>query len=296
MDIGKLHTFSTLCTCRNFTETAEQLYVSQPNVSKQIKRLETELGVHLIERQGRTFRITEAGELFLEYANQILKLYAEAQDRLKPFALPTQQFLNFGTTSLIGANILPEVLSGFMQQIPHAQIAMKIESSKQIVRMLMQQEIEFAFLSSYIPLPSDEYCSQFFCEDKLVLIVPPTHRLAEHTTCTLADLNGEYFLIKNANASLYKHLLKSLNHPSFMLDKRIEVGSQTSIKHSVQHGLGISIVSEHIVTSDIERGELVALSIDGFDLKRDIHIVYPKTHPLSSITEEFIKFLQRYPY
>lgn len=295
MDISKLQTFSTLCACRNFTEAAEQLYVTQPNVSKQIKRLEAELGVSLIERQGRSFRITEAGELFLEYANQILGLYAQAQDRLKPFTHSMQQVLSFGTTSLIGAHILPEVLSSFVQHAPSVQLAMKIESSKHIVRMLQQQEIEFAFLSSYIPLPED-YQSQFFCEDRLVLIVPPNHRLAQQQTCTLSDLDGEHFLIKNVNASLYKHLQKSLGYPHFMRDKRIEVGSQTSIKHSVQHGLGISIVSEHIVQSNLQRGELVALTIDGFPLKREIHLVYSKNHPLSPITETFIQFIQQHTH
>ena len=295
MDIIKLQAFSTLCECRNFTEAAEQLYVTQPNVSKQIKRLETELGVSLIERQGRTFRVSEAGKLFLEYANQILALYAQAQDQLKPFKQSIQQVLNFGTTSLIGSHILPEILSNFIQQTPSTQLAMKIESSKYIVRMLHQQEIELAFLSSYIPLPN-EYHSQFFCEDRLVLIVPPYHRLANQTHCRISELDGEHFLIKNINSSLYRHLSKSLGHPDFMSNKRIEVGSQTSIKHSVQHGLGISIVSEHIVQSDIQRGDLVALTIDGFPLKRDIHLIYSKSHPLSPITEKFIQFIQQHSY
>lgn len=291
MDFNKLQTFSVLAYHKNFSKAAESLFVSQPNVTKQIQRLEEELGAQLIERDKQNFSLTDEGHLFLEFCQQVLQLQTHYEQKRQSLKVEREK-LNLGTTHLIGNAILPEILLDFSQQVPGLKLNLKVEHSKQIVSMFNKGEISIALLSSYIPINMTTLETAFVCDDPLVVIVPPTHRLAETTECRLIDLEGERFITKDTQSSLYRYLQNELGHPNFLQSPHVGIGTQTSIKHAVSTGLGISIVSSHLIQSDLALNKLSALTIKDYSLKRTIYAYRHSSYAKHETSERFMAFIK----
>ncbi|WP_282920639.1 LysR family transcriptional regulator [Ignavigranum ruoffiae] len=293
MDIDKIQSFVTVCSTKNFTDAAEQLYTSQANISKHLKSIETELQCQLILRKGRQFDLTEAGEVFLVYAENIIRTYQQAINELNMVKTNEKVRLSFGTTASIGANILPKYLSNFKYTEPTTKLSMKIDQSQEILNLLNKGQIDFAILSHYITQGLNSYKYIPLIEDKLIVIVPPNHPLAKKESCKLSELNKETFLIKHSQASLNKYLAQELNHPPFLTENRLEVGSQNNIKHFVQNGLGISIVSTSLIREELKEGKIGIIEIEGLQLTRTINIVIPKNKKLFPTSINFVKYLTK---
>lgn len=293
MDFEKLRTYYTLCQLKNFSATSEALFISQPNVTKQIKRLESELDMTLIVRESRKFQLTPAGERLLEFSEKVLREYEDFETSISRIKSGEQQLL-LGTTHLIGSSILPNILLELTQLHPQIKMNLQVERSKQIVELLLSGRIDLALLSSYIKIPSDDFVRMTICSDKLVVIVPPTHHLAKSDYCTLEDLENEIFISKDSSASLVRYLNQSLNNPNFLSETNISIGNQTTIKHSVANGIGISIVSEHLIENDVKEGRLHKLEIIDPPLSRDIQLVYRANKPLKPSAELLIDFIKHH--
>ena len=276
MNIDKLQTFKTLCETMSFTKTAEELYTSQPNVTKQIKSLEEELGYPLIERTHKSFTLTEYGKLFYETAKKVVATMNGGLNALRELADTTSRSIIIGATPFIGSTILPTLLPLLNDAFPDHQVSIKVDRSKVILADLEARKIQLAFFSEYIPVDMKQFASTTVYEDSLIVICKADHALAKKGHCTLEDLNGERYISKGSQSSLHKFLLKQLREPEFMNRQPFVVDNQYSIKEAVAHGLGISIVSELLVKKDLESGYLSKLELDGFTPKRNIQLVYRK--------------------
>ncbi|MGX7075887.1 LysR family transcriptional regulator [Globicatella sanguinis] len=292
MVFEKIYTFNTLCKFKNFSTTAEHLYISQPNVTKQIKRLEKELDTELILRTSKTFELTKAGEAFFDFTEILIKEHEQFNHRLAIIKQEKDQ-LRLGTTNLIGNSILPNILLEFTQEFPNLRLNLQVERSKQIVNLLVNGKIDLALLSSYINVPSKNYNQQTVFKDKLVLIVPPDHRLAHLSYCQLNDLNDEPFITKEDSASLVNFLKEQLNNPAFLNQPTINISTQTSIKHAVAKGLGIAIVSEQLIENDIKLNKLCKMEIEGYPLSRDIQMIYRSDIKLPMAASLFKQHLEK---
>ena len=274
MNFDKLKIFTTLYETRHFSKTAEALYISQPNVTKQIRSLEQELGYPLIERQYKNFSITAFGELFYRSAVKLLQDYEQTLADLEALAQASQTVLHIGATPFIGSTILPAVLTQFKQLYPEFQLSLKIDRSKAILEELNKGNLNIAFLSEYIPINEKLYSFSNIYEDPLVFICAPNHPLASKPIIHLADLAQETYISKGSHSSLHRFLYRQLNEPAFMNNNAFVVDNQFSIKEAVAHGLGIAIVSELLVKKDLERQSLAKLSLSECQPSRNIRIVY----------------------
>ena len=254
----------------SFTKTAEELYTSQPNVTKQIKSLEEELGYPLIVRTHKSFTLTEYGKLFYETAKKVVATMNGGLNALRELADTTSRSI------IIGSTILPALLPLLNDAFPDHQVSIKVDRSKVILADLEARKIQLAFFSEYIPVDMKQFASTTVYEDSLIVICKTDHALAKKGRCTLEDLNGERYISKGSQSSLHKFLLKQLREPEFMNRQPFVVDNQYSIKEAVAHGLGISIVSELLVKKDLESGYLSKLELDGFTPKRNIQLVYRK--------------------
>lgn len=293
MDFLKLRTFSVLAYYKNFSKAADALFVSQPNVTKQIKRLEEELGVQLIQRDKQYFSLTDEGVLFLEFCQQALQLQSHYEQKRKALHVDPNK-LNIGTTNLIANAILPEILLDFSKKYPSLKLNLKVDHSKHIINYFEQAEISVALLSSYIPLEIEGLDMTFVLRDPLVVIVPVNHRLCGQTTCQLSDLEDECFITKDTSSSLYQYLQTQLNHPVFMEKNYVGIGTQSSIKRAVSKGLGFSIVSAHLIQNDVALNKLHALTIENYPLERSVYAYHHPQfikHPMSVQFMQYLKDL-----
>lgn len=171
---------------------------------------------------------------------------------------------------------------------------LQVERSKQIVELLLTQRIDLALLSSYINIPNDKFTRVTICCEKLVVIVPPTHHLAYSHYCTLDDIKHETFIFKDTSTALMRHITQSLNNPDLVLNTNINMSNQTSIKHAVANGMGISIVSEHLIKNDVKEGCLYQLEITDYPLSRDIQLIYQSTLPLKPSATLLIDYIKNH--
>jgi len=283
MNIDKLQTFKTLCETMSFTKTAEELYTSQPNVTKQIKSLEEKLGYPLIHRTHKNFTLTEYGRLFYQTAVAIIEAYQVGLGQLRELADTTSRSMVIGATPFIGSKILPSLLPLLDEAFPDYQVSIKVDRSKVILADLEARKIQLAFFSEYIPVDLTDFKEKNLYEDRLVVICQTDHPLAKAGHCTLADLNEQRYISKGNKSSLHKFLFSQLQEPAFMNRQPFVVDNQYSIKEAVAHGLGISIVSELLVKKDLESGYLAKLELDGFSPKRNIKLVYRKDYDPSVV-------------
>ena len=283
MNIDKLQTFKTLCETMSFTKTAEELYTSQPNVTKQIKSLEEKLGYPLIHRTYKNFTLTEYGRLFYQTTVAIIEAYQSGLGQLRELADTTSRSIVIGATPFIGSKILPSLLPLLDEAFPDYQVSIKVDRSKVILADLEARKIQLAFFSEYIPVDLTDFKEKNLYEDHLVVICQTDHPLAKVGHCTIADLNEERYISKGNKSSLHKFLFSQLQEPAFMNRQPFVVDNQYSIKEAVAHGLGISIVSELLVKKDLESGYLAKLELDGFSPKRNIKLVYRKDYDPSVV-------------
>ena len=241
MNIDKLQTFKTLCETMSFTKTAEELYTSQPNVTKQIKSLEEKLGYPLIHRTHKNFTLTEYGRLFYQTAVAIIEAYQSGLGQLRELADTTSRSMVIGATPFIGSKILPSLLPLLNEAFPDYQVSIKVDRSKVILADLEARKIQLAFFSEYIQVDLTDFKEKNLYEDRLVVICQTDHPLAKAGHCTIADLNEERYISKGNKSSLHKFLLSQLQEPAFMNRQPFVVDNQYSIKEAVAHGLGISI-------------------------------------------------------
>lgn len=293
MNVNKLQTFITLSECLNFTEAAEQLYCSQPSVSMQIQSIEEELGVPLFDRIGKKLYLTKQGEHFKPYAEQIINLLHSAKDHIRQLEDLSYGTLSFGASNFVGVYLLPRLLREYSTKFPNIKINMNITSSNHLIHMLDSNKVEFLILSDRVNLDEARYQRTTFYEDELVLIVNPSHPLAQKEECTLADLVNETFILKPEKSATRSYLDEQFRMNGFAPSNYMEISNLEGIKQGVIHELGVSIVSSFAIQQEINSRLLVKIPIKEIQFLRGISYVHHCNKHLSPAAKQFIPLLSQ---
>ncbi|GKU80497.1 LysR family transcriptional regulator [Paenibacillus sp. L3-i20] len=293
MNLIKLQTFITLSKCLNFTEAAEQLYCSQPAVTMQIQSLEKDLGFPLFDRIGKKLFLTNQGEHFKPYAEQIINLVHSSKEHIKQLDNLAFGTLSFGASNFVGVYLLPAVLSNFTKKYSGIKINMNITSSTHLINMLESNKVELLVLSNRIPVDESYFATNTFHQDKLVLVVNSQHHLAQRKECSLEDLVNETMILKPSKSATRDYLEGEFRKHGFDFPKYMEISSLEAIKQSVIHGLGISVVSDLAIKQEIENGLLVEVPVKGVEFQRGVMYVYRRGTHLSPAATEFIALLDQ---
>jgi len=296
MDLDRLKTFLVLAEVQSFTEAAEQLYMSQPAVSKKIKSLEDELGVPLFSRVGKKNYLTIQGKSFIQYAQTILNTYTIGKEHILQIENLEEGNVFFGATNFIGVYLIPEILARFKQKYSKIDINFTINSSKNLLKEFDKATIEFGFLSGYVNVSHDIFEVKKIFNDELKLIVSSSNLLAQCDHISLEELAAETFVLKKKTSSLHKYLATKLGD-SFFDDKDIlTISNQEGIKEAIIQNLGVSFMSLRSIKYELELGLVKAIDVDGINLVREINLVYKKRHKLTPAAEKFIECLNEVSY
>ncbi|MCR8633810.1 LysR family transcriptional regulator [Paenibacillus radicis (ex Xue et al. 2023)] len=293
MNLTKLQTFITLSECLNFTEAAEQLYCSQPAVSMQIQSLEEELGVPLFDRIGKKLYLTNQGNHFKPYAEQIINLVHSSKEHIKQLESLAYGTLSFGASNFVGVYLLPAILSDFTKKHPGIKINMNITSSNHLIHMLESNKVEFLVVSDRIAIDQARFQATTFYQDELALIVSPEHPLAQKEECTLEELANETLILKPNKSATRTFLEAKFAENGFTPPNYMEISNLEAIKQGVIHGLGVSIVSNFAIKQETKHGLLVEIPIKGITFRRGISYIYHRSKHLSPAAKEFIALLDQ---
>lgn len=289
--LRQLRTFKTVADLNSFSLAAQRLKLSQPSVSYQVKELEEALGLPLLDRLGKRVQLTEAGSLLYSYARRVLDTLDEATVALEEMRGIQRGSLRVGASTTVGIYLLPAALGAFKKLHPGLVIALEIGSRARVQEQVLSNELDLAVVG---PASKDpELAIIPFLSDELVVVAPAGHPLAGKRRLTLKDLADQPFIMREATSGSRWSLEKEARKAGAKLRVAMELGSNGAIKHAVESGLGLAVISRYAAALEFSSGRLVELDVKGFPIRRDWHIVHLRRRKLPASVHAFIDFLRK---
>lgn len=273
--------FLSLAEHKNFSRVAEKLHISQPAISQHIKNLEALYDVSLFTRSKKIV-LTPSGEALVPYAEKILSLYKEsfiATQEQKTSKTP----IKIGTSLTIGNYILPQIIFHFNKNMV---LNVKVEKTKEVIRKLLNDEIEVALVLEDIGVSSLK--TEAFAEDEIILILSPQHPWANKTELGVEDLSEANFVIMESGS--HKRAEETLRLLGIELTSAnsMEIGDTEALKSLVESGLGVGIVFYAAVKREVQMNTLKILRIAGHKMTQKFYWV-TKSNLYSNKNVEMLK-------
>ncbi|HKW69671.1 MAG TPA: LysR substrate-binding domain-containing protein [Candidatus Dormibacteraeota bacterium] len=288
--LRQLRTFKTVADLSSFSLAAQRLKLSQPSVSYQVKELEEALGLPLLDRLGKRVQLTEAGTLLYNYARRVLDVLDEATVAIEEMRGIRRGTLRVGASTTVGIYLLPAALGAFKKLHPGLVISLEIGTRARVQEQVLRNELDLAVVGPALKDP--ELAIIPFLSDELVVVAPVGHPLAGKRGLTLKDLADQPFVMREAASGSRWSLEKAARKAGAKLMVAMELGSNGAIKHAVESGLGLAVLSRYACGLELASGRLVELGVRGFPIRRDWHIVHLRKRKLPSSVQAFIDFLQ----
>jgi LysR family transcriptional regulator, cyn operon transcriptional activator len=288
MEIAQLRSLVMIVREGSFTAAADKLFVTQPALSQQIKGLETELGVQLLERRGRRFTVTAPGKLVLARAEQILAQLQHLQDDLAALNGLAQGRIRIGTSDTVCLYLLPPVVQAFRRQHPAVEIHLTNRPSREVVPLLLEGALDFGIISLPVNEPLLE--SEYLCQRAEVAICAPDHPLATQAQVTLAAL-AAYPLLLLEKGTTSRILFDQLIAQAGLSPQVIDLGSIEVMKRYAEIALGVALVPAMAVTTEVESGRLHTLALPWLPV-RAVGIVRRRSSYVTPAERIFVDLLQ----
>ncbi len=272
IDLQKIETFLCAAGNLNFSETAKQLHLSQPTVSHQIKALEQELGASLFERTGAGLRLTEAGQLLLPRARKLLHDSASLEAMMSSLQEIAGE-LRIACSTTAGKYVLPQLAARFRMRYPGIQVRILACASEKVALDLLDGEAHLGVLSREVGDPNLEI--QKFFHDRITLIMPASHRWENRTSIEPSELVEEPIIMRESTSGTRRVVLEELAKHDISLEALnvfLELGNAEAIVRTVADGYGVAFVSELAAEYPLERGNVVAIPVEGLNLQRAIYM------------------------
>jgi DNA-binding transcriptional LysR family regulator len=288
--LRQLRTFKTVADLSSFSLAAQRLKLSQPSISYQVKELEEALGLPLLERLGKRVELTEAGSVLYGYARRMLDVLDEATIAVEEMRGIRRGTLRVGASTTVGIYLLPAALGAFKKLHPGLVISLEIGSRARVQEQVLRNELDLAVVGPALKDP--ELAIIPFLSDELVVVAPAGHALAPKRGLTLKDLADQPFVMREAASGSRWSLEKAARKAGAKLTVAMELGSNGAIKHAVESGLGLAVISRYACALEFSTRRLVELDVRGFPIRRDWHIVHLRRRKLPASVSAFIEFLK----
>lgn len=292
MNLGQLETFIITVEKGTLSAAAEELHLTQPAVSKQLKALEEFFGARLLDRSGREVRLTEGGRIFYRRAREILRLWEQLRRELAEANNLVRGELLLGASTIPGHYVLPRLLGSFKAKYPQVEIKLEIAASEEIIKRILEGEIELGVVGAEERKRGLVY--QRLVEDELILIVPPDHPWAGRPAIRVADLAEASWVWRKEGSGTRRVAEEHLKAAgcAFPSAKVVaELGSTEAIVNAVEAGLGVSLVSRWAAEKSLRLGRIAAVPLEGVNLKRYLYLVR-RTRELTPAALAFIEFAE----
>jgi DNA-binding transcriptional LysR family regulator len=297
MEFSQIEAFLTVARTQNFTRAAALLYLTQPAVTRQIAALEEELKTRLFDRLGRGTRLTAAGEVFLSYAERVVQLREEARVAVREIEAGTAGCLQVGASSTLATYVLPPLLKAFREAHPGVEIAIHTGVSARVRELVLAGSVEVGLVTTE-GADTTEHDTRLHREPlqrfTTCVVVPPAHPLTEQPMPLDVSSLGKWPLVMmepGTNLRAYSdHLLSEAGNPVHIT---MAFDNVEAIKRMIEAGLGISLLPEVAVQSEVEARKLVALSLAGESERgRQMALLSRKDAYQTTATKNFIDLLK----
>jgi DNA-binding transcriptional LysR family regulator len=292
----RLVVFRAVAEHLSFRKAAEELYLTQPAVSLQIKALEEDLGVQLFDRAGSHIALTKAGDKLLGFAIQVGALLRQAEHEIAASCGEHAGRLALGASTTIAQYVLPRLIGDFRHEYPRVQATLISGNTEQIVSAVAHQEVGLGFIEG--PAHSREVKTEPFLIDQLVFIVPAAHEWADRASVSCSEIASMPLLMRERGSGTRSVVEDALERQKVKLSQLqivMELDSTEAIKSAVEAGLGAGFVSRWAIAKDARVGNsLKIVEIDGVRIRRDFLLAYATGPGPQGLVQEFRRFLFRH--
>jgi len=243
LELRQLQYFVQVARLQHVTKAAEELHVAQSAVSRQIHRLEEELGIRLFMQRGRNVQLTPVGQLFLRRAEALLGDLDRAVMEIHEFLDPEVGEIRLGFPHSLGIHLVPQVVAAFRKLHPLVKFRFRQGMYPSLIRDVVDAEVDIAFISPY-PENSEQVTGEVVLTEQMFAILPETHRLAGEESIKLSDLKEETFVLFSAGYSLRPIVWDACREAGFTPKIGFEGEEAGTIRGLVAAGMGVSLLPE----------------------------------------------------
>lgn len=290
----RLQVFHTVARLLSFTKAAESLHMTQPAVTFQVRQLEEYFNTRLFDRTHNRISLTEAGQRVYEYADRIFALYAEMENSVRDLTGEVSGVLLLGASTTIAEYMLPALLGDFKAKYPEVSIRLQVANTDGIVSMVENNVIDLGVVEA--PVNNKNLVVENCRMDKMVLIVPPGHELANKKSVPIKDLTKFPYICREEGSGTREVMLEAVTAAGCNpqdLNIVMELGSPEAVKGAVEAGMGISILSRATIEKELQLGSLIAISLDT-PLERPFSFVHQKQKFRLRAMEKLLDFARHY--
>ena len=287
ISLRQLQVFEAVARLLSYTRAAEELFLTQPTVSMQIKKLETDIGMALTEQVGRQISLTEAGLAMQSASHEILSTLGRLE-----MQIDDQKGLHSGQLRIAvvtTANYFaPRLLGKFCQDYPNINVTLEVTNREHILERMIQNMDDLYLIGQ--PPESNQLEFKPYLPNPLVLIAPGKHKLAGKKNIPIAEIAQEAFIIREKGSGTRIATEQLFEKAGHNINVRMELGNNESIKQGVSGGLGLSVLSLHTLTAG-DLNELAILDVEGFPISWQWYVGHPRGKRLSVVARTFIDYM-----
>lgn len=286
--LHQLKVFDAIARCGSFTRAAEELFLTQPTVSQQIKMLTKAVGLPLFEQVGKRLYLTDAGQEVLTVCRDISERLSQLEMTLADLKGLKQGNLRLSVITT-AKYFVPRLLGPFRHRYPGINISLQVTNNKRVLERLNENLDDLYILGQ--PPSNLDINLRPILENPLVVIAPHNHPLAQEKNIPLQRLAEELFIMRESGSGIRMAVERFFEENRVAIKVVMEIGSNEAIKQAIVGGLGLSVLSRHVLAIEGTKGPLTILDVEGFPIQRHWYVVYPASKQLSVVARTFLEYL-----
>lgn len=291
ISLNQLKTFMAVVKYGSFTRAARELNHTQPAVSGHVASLEKELGAKLFVRTGKNIVLTDEGRVLSRAGEEVLARLDALGKELADLKELRGGTITLGASKIVGVYVLTKLLMRFREKFPEIEIQLRIHSAHTVIEQLDENAYDLAIVAEGIPVTSRNVSFKVIGEEPLVIVAPPEHPLARRGTITVTEACREPFILSGSETASARSLRRPLEDLGIQLRSTVEMDDAGAIKHAVEEGAGLAVLTRCVVERELREGRLVELQMENWRPSRRLLMLWRDDRPFSRNTEAFIRFL-----
>ncbi|QOJ22809.1 MAG: LysR family transcriptional regulator [Gammaproteobacteria bacterium] len=290
--LRQLEVFEAIARLKSFTRAAEELFLTQPTVSMQIKKLTNEIGLPLFEQIGKKIYLTDAGKELYQTCLGIFEHFSRFEMIASDMKGMKSGKLRLAVVTT-AKYFTPRLLGMFCQKYPGIDVVLKVTNRERVLERLISNQDDLYVLGQ-VPKSIDAV-AEVFLDNPLIVLAATNHPLANEKQITIDRICDEPFIMREPGSGTRLATERFFLEHNKKLKIRMELGSNEAIKQAVIGGLGIAILSRHTLASDASMGQLTILDVKEFPINRNWYFAYPSGKQLSIVAQAFLEYLKQAP-
>jgi LysR family transcriptional regulator, low CO2-responsive transcriptional regulator len=286
--LHQLKVFEAVARNSSFTRAAEELFLTQPTVSMQVKQLSKTVGMPLFEQVGKKLYLTESGKALFETCQDLFERMERFEMAIANIKGLKQGSLRISTITT-AKYVIPRILGPFCNRYPGIDVSLTVTNHQYVLEGLSSNRNDL-YIVSHVPEDLDVKTVAFM-ENPLVVLAPKNHPLVGQKNISLERVAQEPFIMREPGSGTRRAAQGLFESHGIPLKVRLDLGSNEAIKQAIAGGMGISVLSKHALALEGVMNHLAVLDVEHFPIARTWYVIYPSGKQLSTIAQEFLDYL-----